>query len=144
MGLYELGEAVFGMIIFMNIMLMAFGGLTSNGFILQGTPTGIVSSDSIDFNSLNQNGQFNTTPYITATVSGERSAFLPQLIYGDIQKMYAYVQMGLFGFAIAIHYIGLPAVVEWLLVTPMSIIMLFYTGLFLIKILSAFRGALPF
>lgn len=142
MGMYEFGEYLFGTIIMINIMLMAFGGLPDAGFILgsNNPANGIGNPGSIGFNELDQNGTFSGTPYASPTVTPENSNLLENLLFDKIPKIFGYIAMGLFGFAIAIHWIGLPTIVEWTFIAPLGIFMLFYSGFFIARLIGSLRG----
>lgn len=143
MGLYDFGEYLFGSIVLMNIMLIAFGGLTDTGFILNdGIPSGVHTINTININQLDQNGTFSGTPYAVAnnTTSIQNSNFFESLGFNKLPAIVQYITMALFGFAIAINYIGLPGIIAWPLITAISIFMLFYAGFFFLRIVGSLRG----
>lgn len=144
MGLYDFGEYLFGTIIVINIMLMAFGSLPTNDFLQANDhlDPGLRTVGVVNVNQLDQNSSLNGTPYAGATQTGveERSNLFLNLGFADLPKVAGFITMALFGFAVAISWMGLHPLVNWVLIAPLSVFMLFFGVFFIFRLIGSLRG----
>lgn len=144
MGLYDFGEYLFGTIVVINILLMAFGGLPQNDFLQSNDhlDSGLTTVGVVNVNGLDQNGSLSGTPYATPTQTGveERSTLFLNLGFADLPKVFGLITMALFGFAIAITWMGLHPIITWVLVAPISVFMLFFGVFFIFRLIGSLRG----
>lgn len=141
MGFFEVGQGIFGIMLFSFILLVAFAGMQTTNLTSPLVPSSLNNPNQININAIDANSSFAGTPSLAPTNVNltENNQYL-NVANQDLPDITAVAKAIFFSIVQMGEFIGLPQPIIWIVLVPLNIIMNIFVAFFLINVAAGALG----